>query len=479
MRKILDLTNEALRTGRNRGPMMEGGAWESAIGLNPYLESDTYRGLMAITPAPTDKTGSVVVDIPSAYVKDERGSTYDLCMLGSAGHFYSVTAAEVVTDLRSGTPIDSPANGMMIFQPKAASSPTLLFGRTTRIGTWDLSGSYPTGWNDVAYNPGETTLHRPMHRFLDRVFYGNKYKIGQFADDGTATIEHTANVLDMEKQETVTALSDDGRYLVIATARIISDSYDGLNRVRILFWGTNTSSWDWETTIPNETSIRGMKRVGDVVYAVGKRGLYALAFGAEAQMVYSFDDDETIAFDALDYNHVQSIAAWGDGVIFGKLATAFSRFLPGTDRMVFNPLHGQTGSISLIISDFLENKVYVGTRTSKLYSFNMASAGATAADISQRTRFFKLDREYHIQRLEIDLPNGIGASDSMTIAVGGDGGSNVVTLPAITQARYGNRHFLSIPFPRQITTTNVRISVTMSAGAPSFSSMSLWGERAT
>jgi hypothetical protein len=62
-------------------------------------------------------------------------------------------------------------------------------------------------------------------------------------------------------------------YLVIATARAILDSYNGLNRLRILFWGTNTSSWDWEVTIPNVTSIRGMKRVGDVVYAVGKRRL--------------------------------------------------------------------------------------------------------------------------------------------------------------------------------------------------------------
>ena len=478
MRKLLELDSKALRSGRTRGKFVDGGLWDAAIGLNPYLESDLYRSVVALSPTPTDKTGAVVVDIPIAYTKDERGSTYDLYILGLSGHLYRVTSNEVVTDLRSGTPIDTPANGIGIFQPRAAASPTLLFARSTRIGTWDLSGTYATGWNDSAYNPGTTTIHRPFHRFLDRLYYGNKQYVGQFSDDGTSTIAHEPQGLDLDGQDTVTALADDGRFLVIATARTITESYNGMNRVRVLFWnaGGSATSWDWEVSIPNETSIRAMKRVGDVVYAVGKRALYALSFGAAPQIVYTFDSDEAVAFDPSNYSHVQSIAAWGDGVIFGKLATAFARFLPNTDRIIYNPLRGMTGDIGLIIPDFLENKVYVGTRSSKLYSCGLESAGASATPII--TRIIPLDRTYHVQRLEIDLPNGISGSDSITIIVQGKHGTDSVTLPTITQAVYGNVHRLSIPF-RNVTTADVRLSMTLSAGGPSFSTISLWGDPAS
>lgn len=474
MQKLVDLNNEVLRSGRSRGKFMPGGIWDSAQGLNPYIESDTYRGTMAVTAAPTDKTSTVVVDNPIAYTKDEQNSTYNMYIMGDAGHFYKVTVNEVVTDLRAGTPIDGPANGMAIFKPRAASTPTLLYARTARIGTWDLAGAYATGWNDTAYNPGTTTPHRPMHPFFDRVYYGNKSSVAEFSDDGTATIVHTPNALDLDAQETVTALSDDGRYLIIAAARTVDETYNGASRVRILFWDTNSDSWDWEATIPNEFSIRGFKRVGDVTYAVGKRGLYTVAFGVAPQLVYPFDSDETIAFDATNYGHVQSIAAWGDGVIFGKLATAFSKFLPGTDRIAYNPLQGFTGDIGLIVPDFLENKVYVGTRSAKLYSFNMASAGAGAADSSFLTRYFDLKGNYAVKQLRIVLPNG--PTGTISISVAGTDNTNLPDTIVINSTKYPNKRYLEIPLSKDVTTPHVRVSIAMTAGTPSFSMLELWGE---
>jgi hypothetical protein len=477
MKKLLDLTNKALLTGRARGKWTGGGIWDAAQGLNPFLESDTYRGLVALGSTPTDKTGAVVVDIPVAYAKNEQGSTYFLYILGLSGHFYSVTPTEVITNLRSATPINGPSNGMAIFKPRAASAATMLFAREARIGTWDLSGTYPTGWNDSAYDPLTSTPHRPMHRLFDRVYYGNKNYIGMFSDDGTATIVHTAQALNLEGQETVTALGDDGRYLVAGISRAITESYNGLNRVRLIFWDGNKSSWDWETDIPNETSIRGIRRVGDTLYIIGKRAVYTAAFGFGAKPLFMFDSDEAIAFDAINYGHVGSIAPWGDGVIFGKLGTAISKMLPDTPRIVFNPLQGFTGDISLIIPDFLENKVYIGTRSSKLYSYNLATAGASATPLT--TRNLPLDGRYHIERAQIILPNGVGASDSIAIQIIGNDGASTATLPTITQAAYGNTRFLNIPLPNHVTATHVKLSVTMSAGTPSFSDISLWGTPAS
>ena len=475
MRKLLELDLKTLRTGRARGPHDDqGGIWNTAQGLNPWLENDTYRGLMALGHAPTDLTGSVIVDIPLAYCKDERGSTYSLYMLGLSGHFYSMNVNETITDLRSGTPINGPANGMAIYQPRAASSPTLLFARASRIGTWDLSGTYATGWSDSAYDPGTNTQQRPFHRFLDRLYYGNKQYVGSFSDDGSSTILHTAQALDLDGQDTVTALGDDGRYLVIATTRIITESYNGLGRTRILFWdaGSDADSWAWEATIPNETAIRGIKSVGGTLYAVGKRNVYTLAFGVDPKPLYPFDSDETIAYDPANYNHSQSIAPWGEGVIFGKLGTAVAKMLPNAQRAVFNPLQGFTGDIGLIIPDFLENKVHIGTRSSKFYSYAMDGIGTSSTPLV--TRWMPLGGNVSISRINIDFPNGIGGSDDFVFTVlGADSSSAAVE---VTQAKYGNKSFLSLPLPKDITTTRVRLSVTMPAGAPSFGDVSLWGE---
>jgi hypothetical protein len=473
MKRILNLDNKVLSTGRGRGPFTEGGIWDSAPGLNPYLESDTYRGLMAQTGAPTDKTGSVIADIPVAYAKFESGSSYSLYILGLSGHLYDINPNESITDRRSSTQINAPANGMAIIKPRGGSA-TLLFARETRIGTWNLAGTYPTGWDDGAYVTGTTTPHRPFHSLFDRVFYGNMTYVGQFEDDGSSGITHTAQALDLEGGDTVTALGDDGQYLIIGTSNVVQESYDSFSLTRILYWDTNSSSWNWEVTIPNESSVRGISPDGR--YAIGKRGVYAIRFGLnEAELVYSFDDDEAIAFDALEYGHVQSVTAWEGGVMFGKLATALSSFLPGEKPAVFNPLTGVTGDISLIIPDFLQGKTYVGTRSSKLYSFDMTSAGAS--DDALTTRSIDLEAKWHIQRLDIALPNGIGASDQIDIVVSGDSSASV-TLPAITRTRYGNKNSLSVYFGKNLTTTRVKLSITFSAGTPSFSDISLWGEAA-
>ncbi len=193
--------------------------------------------------------------------------------------------------------------------------------------------------------------------------------------------------------------------------------------------------------------------------------------------LYPHDSDEAIAFDALNYGHVGALAAWGGGVISGKLGTAISKMLPGEPRIVFNPLQGFTGDISLIIPDFLENKTYVGTRSSKLYAYDLTTAGASATPIT--TRNLPLAGRHYVERLQITLPNGIGASDSITIQIIGDDGASTCTLSAITQARYGNVRFLEIPLPYQVAASHVKLSITMGAGTPSFSDISLWGTRAS
>ena len=109
--------------------------------------------------------------------------------------------------------------------------------------------------------------------------------------------------------------------------------------------------------------------------------------------------------------------------------------LPNAQRAVFNPLQGFTGDIGLIIPDFLENKVHIGTRSSKFYSYAMDGIGTSSTPLV--TRWMPLGGNVSISRINIDFPNGIGGSDDFVFTVlGADSSSAAVE---VTQAKYGNK----------------------------------------
>lgn len=476
MREILSLDAKALISGRARSRWIDGALWDTAQGLNPFLESDTYRGTVAVTASPTDMTSSTVVDIPVAHAIDQRGSTNVLYILGASGHLYSVGPTNTLTDLRSGTPINGPANGMAIMQPVGGAI-TLLFARESRIGTWDLSGSYPTGWSDGAYDPGTTTKHRPMHNFDRVVYFGNKNYVGYFYDNA-GTITKVDQGLELDPLEVCTAISDDGRYVIVGASKPTDASYSTNTSCRVVFWNGGVNEVIWQVEIPNESSIRAIENRGGQTYVVGSTGVYLVTLGvADAQTIYTFDSDEAIPYDGTTYGNPNCIAPFYDGIIFGALGTAITKGEPSLDRGVYNPLQGMTGDISLYVTDFKSNTIYVGTRSSKLYRYNMASAGNTTNSFV--TRALDLKNEWYVRRIDIGMPNGVGGSDSLGITVIADDGDVSADQMVITQAVYGDTKYLRLFLPQQVKTSKLRLSFAPSAGIPSFNSLKIWGDPAT
>lgn len=477
MRKILDIKAKALISGKARSRWVEGALWDTCQGLNPFIESDTYRGIVACTASPTDMTSTTVVDIPVAHTVDQRGSTNVLYVLGASGHLYSIAPTNVVSDLRSGTPINAPANGMAIMQPVGGSI-VLLFARDSRIGTWDMSGTFPTGWNDSTYNPGTTTEHRPMHTFDRIVYFGNKNYVGYFYDDGAAAIAMEAQGLSLDQREEVTAISDDGRYVIVGASKPTDASYATNTSCRVLFWNGGTDEILWQVTLHNESSIRSIINKGGRTYVIGSRGVYVVQLGvSDAQTIYTFDSDEAIPYDGLSYGNPNAAAPFYDGIIFGALGTAITKGEPTMDTGVFQPLQGITGDISLYITDFKTGYIYVGTRSSKLYRVNLASAGPTSN--TWVTRAIDLGTPHYINKLRMYFPNGIGGSDVLSvIAIAEDGDETTDTI-TVNQTNYGDSKYADIYFTQPIRTSKLRLSFAPSAGLPSFSDIEVWGDKST
>lgn len=280
MKKLFTLTTKDWITGMGASKHASTGILNpDSRGINPLGNDENY-GLLTSAGAPTDIAGANVVDQPIAYVTNSD----DLYILGDDGHLYTqdVLSAPTTTptDLRSGTPITNPANGLEIFQA-AGGSKYLYYWQKTQIGRWDISGSYPTGWTDNwATGLNDTYIH-PTHAFAGQIFYGDGSEIGKIYDNsGTPT--KVDNVLDIYANFTINSLTDDGTYLVIgATTQTASGTPTSISQNKILFWDTFAPSWAVEWTLPETSALVSVKYSNGLVYALTTEALWACSVGSQ------------------------------------------------------------------------------------------------------------------------------------------------------------------------------------------------------
>lgn len=142
MKKILSLGQDQLTSGLSRGKHnQKSGVWYSAPGMNPFVNDDDLIGTISASSAPTDITGAVVVDTPIVAISQTTGaSTGTMYISGNAGHIYTVDLSgdNNPVDVRSATPITSPANGLAIFKSTLLSQAE---PDASTVALWHLDGT--------------------------------------------------------------------------------------------------------------------------------------------------------------------------------------------------------------------------------------------------------------------------------------------------------------------------------------------------
>jgi hypothetical protein len=142
MQKILSLGAKEFLTGIAPGSHYSNkGVWASASGLNLFRRTAADKLLLQTTSAATQITG--IDQEPMTGLAVPTSSTAGkLYVLGDDGGFFSKNLQDdsAFTNLRSGTPITTPANGMFLFKP-AGGSEKLYYMQVTQIGEWDMSGT--------------------------------------------------------------------------------------------------------------------------------------------------------------------------------------------------------------------------------------------------------------------------------------------------------------------------------------------------
>lgn len=362
--------------------MAEFGLWQSAPGLNPFLTP----GLLRTQGDVVDLTASVIVDIPLCSVAD--GTL--LYILGSGGRIYQiadVNTVPVVTEKKNG--ISNIVKGVAIFQPQGGTK-YLYYWQEGQIGRWDLSATYV----DNQYTGLQSSTHHPVHKMFDEVYYGNKDRIGRLKDDGAAGVTHTTNVLNFPTESTVTALSDDGTYLIAALTKS-TGSTSLYTSSKVIFWDKYASSWNREWTI-NDPIISALQEKNGLIYAYGSRGVYVFNFSTPPQQIRT---DITAI-----YGYPQQVGLINDAVVLSNYT--YGKMRPGVPNALFNPYRGMTGTVTMVASGASSNFVYFGTSSSKLYYYvndTGASAGNTAPITSS---YINLGDRYQITAIDVlrDIP---------------------------------------------------------------------------
>lgn len=486
---ILTLSTKDFLTGIAPNAHTErGGLFYTAAGVTPVYDpggtASVENGLLQPGPAPTNYSGSVVVDNPIASVAGFGNSnTPYLFFLGSSGHFYrKALGSGDVTDLRSGTPISNPANGMAIWKPVGGTK-YLYYWQTQQIGVWDLSGTYATGWNDDGpaddlTGLANTTAH-PVHPFLDRVYFGNDTKIGALLDNGASSYSFSLNVLDVKSTERVYALSDDTTFLVAAaTDNVNADNRFAVNT--IYFWDTYSSSWNREYII-RDPFIWALKRIGRSVYAFGQYGIYEVTYDAGPRKLLSrligFGTTADLnsgygANRAAVYNQTALMFATDSTIdTFGPL----SPDLPAAYYKSFKVPSG-VGTPTLVDALFDVGRVYIGTDGGKIYGYDF-NGSTRETSVSAQTIYFPIRQKIEITRIDVVFGEPLASGDAMSVQLKTDEDTAVTPTTALT-ATYsadGAIRRKSVRVAKYFTESPLSLVINFTSGAVKIKEVQVFG----
>lgn len=472
MQRLLTLTSDDFYTGISAGAHVDrGGLWYKADGINVFRDttaSSENAGLLQSSPTPTD-ISSTIAGIPTDYAIDGT----DMWFVTSGGDIGKVDLTGSSSATVVETSITNMGTGCEMFQPSGGSKYLYYFNGNTQIGRHDLSTTQTDAW---ATGLNSTTV-RPIVKFEDRLYYGNVNTVGSIYG---STPSNDGNVLDLPADMLITALEDDGTFLVIAATTNTALNSTVYGETRVYFWNTNENSWTREFKIP-DTFITALKRVGDTIYAVGGRGLWEFNFQTRPRKIRSLDTGDVPG----DKYHgaissINNAVLWGGGgnsevLSYGEMMQGI-----GVSGVLHMPFQYATdlARTTMIAADVKTGTMYTGTANNNLYRWDLNSGGQTG--LSAKTVFIPLAGKANLERIDLIFGEPLASGDEVDVDVRTDvdqtdneDGSSFGT------ASYSNDGAVLRVSIEDMTLTdveNLQTTITFAGGNPKIKRIDYWGE---
>ena len=438
MKRVLTITSDDFYTGISAGAHVDrGGLFAEADGVNVFVDttaSSVNAGLLQTCSAPTDIT-SGIAGIPVASAVDAINSQLWYGTTSTADStIATISLTTDATPVSEFTSIRHLGTGMEIFQPSGGGTRHLYYFDVdaatitqSRLRRIDIDSGGPVQADVLTtlnfdQNIQGTFVNRPMIPFRDGLYFGHWNNVGSVRDDLAGGTIDTAADLDLPEDKLITALSEDGNFLVIGA----TSNFD-LNRTfradtRVYFWDTNQSSWTREWAIP-DSHIISLRRVGDLIYAVCGTGLWGFNYQTRPFKIRRLDSSDLPS--ATTYAYANASDDNNNAVLFGGDLVGVSSYgEPMQGIGVNNVLHtpyadpSTNESATLVVADARFDRLFVGTGGPGLYRYNINTGGSTG--VTADTVYIPLSEPTHIQRVEIITGEPLASGDSLNIDLQSD-----------------------------------------------------------
>lgn len=492
--KLLSLSSKQFLTGIAPSAHSEtGGLFFSADGVTPLYDAggtaSVENGLLQAGPSSVNLSGYIADSIICGASHIVSGTAY-MWMMGNSGHFYYQTVgASDAIDRASANPISNPRNGMAIWGP-AGGTLRLYYWRSNSIGTYDMTGndhpaSADSHWNDSVYTYTEYTSNiRPVHQFNGNVYYGNDCYLGGILDNGMGSADHNAAdsasyLLHFPQRLKVSAISDDGTYLVIATTTNIAGN-NTFAENKIIFWDLYSSQWTREWDI-RDPFIYGLQKIGNVTYVFGQYGIYEVSFGGVRKIFSRFIGFGTMSDVGSGYGTSRACVYNGSALLFATDTTidSFGRLSPDTPAAYFKHFKIPTlvGTPTFISSDLDVGRVYVATDGPKLYAYDF-NATTRSTSVSAQTVYIPLGDKYRITRVDVVFGEPLATGDAMSIQLKVDEDTAASTAMVGSYAIHGGVRRVQLnPNGAYIADEQLSIVVNFTSGAVKIKRIEVYGDR--
>ena len=481
MKKILSLGPKDWMSGIAQGYHFGSGIWGGgASGINPFINAQrasTQLGLLQAGPAVTDLTASTVVDTPIGWTAD-FASNGDLkfYFVGTGTIYSSILSSLTVGAVSAIRTVSNMANGVIAFKA-GTESKYLYYFQKTQIGRMLMDNSSPSdNWATGLVS----TVHHPVHRFFDIVFYGNGTALGNVGSirNASNTATHAGNELDIGAEYTITTLSDDGRYLVIGATKNVGGGNSIYPGTKILFWDTNSSSWEkeWDLPAPDVISI---KKTPSGMYALTSIGLFIFNFDTPPRQVLNLGTNDTAGVSSTTGAHY-SMDVVGDGVMWGSTARLhyYGKFVAGAPT-AYHHLFSVPNGIATMVCASANHQVVIAGTTNPKFGFYNYSSGTADTGVSAESIYIDLLDRYSIERIDVIYGTKLATGDSVNIGVatiengtisdyGGTNASSFANFGAVSRTKLLNT---------SIETENILIKPTFVGGSAKIKRIDVYGDK--
>lgn len=312
----------------------------------------------------------------------------------------------------------------------------LFYRQVGQIGRFDPTGpTYADDWNTAANDDYFGAMY--VHYLLNKVIFGNgPGKVGTI--DSSLTV--TQSALTFDSQSSVTDISDDGEWVVLAITRNTAADANLFSDSQVLYWdGSKTTGFLKAHTI-TDPFIYALKKTPIGLFAYGLTGIWQVTIEGVKRVfnhnpgVYTASGVSSVHYGRGAASYFSDALLWGGQSGSGTVRTLKS--LGKLDSAALSAyLHPvlltANVNITAVNAQILKGYVMVADSTPAIKAYPIGS-GTPQTGVSAQTRYFDVSQPVSITHIDVIFGEPLASGDTLDLDVFRDEDNSAVDFGAVS-----------------------------------------------